>query len=123
MCLYLPKLLRRTYHLMINGLLRIFGYNQRKNNSKRKRRLISINESFVEQLDQSRSGKIDNFELLQMHVEELFRNKIKQDKKIEEMENLILSINEICHSLVIEYYKQINGINNDKAKESKPRKS
>ena len=136
-CLYLPKLLRRFYNLTIQGLSKMFGFNQRRREPQIPSRLIHQHvKAFWQQTDQSRTRKPDNPNLLQkdaentltcgtnlreiinhliqeniitkQNFEKCFHDKIKQDQTIEEMENLLLAVNEICHSLVMELYKNVS---------------
>ena len=131
------KILRRFYHLTTQGLSRMFGFNQGRREPQIPSRLIHQQvEAFWQQTDQSRTSKPDHPNLLQedeentliygtnsreiinhliqeniiikQNLEKCFHDKIKQDQTIGEIENLLFAVNEICHSLVMELYKNVS---------------
>ena len=52
--------------------------------------------------------------IMKQNFEKALHDKIKQDQTIREMENLVLAINEVCHSLVMELYKDANSTKTEK---------
>ena len=70
--LCLPKILRRSYHLLVRGLSSKSGSSQRRNESKVESSLVDQVEDLEKQSEQTVQGKIGNPGSLQRDVESAF---------------------------------------------------
>ena len=128
-CLYLPKILSQIYQLAIQGVSRMFGFNQRRSEPKISSCSIhQDNEVFLQQTNQSGTGQCDLPNTLQEDAENtliygtdlretinqlkheinitkqnfknIFDDKIKQDQRIREVENILLDLADDSITLV-----------------------